>query len=190
MPTSHTGCRVSKDIAFVLDASGSVEQSFEMAQLITRQLIDGLNFDSGLTRTAVVTYSDNPTVQYSLEQYTDKRSTLDAIAFLLERGRTNTASALLTLSDTVFQGQRGDRHGVDNVAIVITDGNSNVDHEYTIRRADRLKSEGVAVYAIGVGNQVDQGELSGIADSGRSHWVESERDIADVVATILDDLCA
>ena len=160
-----------------------------MAQRITRQIIQGLNFDSGQTRTAVVTYSDDATVHYRLDAYVDKRSTLDAISFLLERGRTNTAKALRSVAYNVFNSNAGDRNGVRDVVVIVTDGNSNVEHDYTIDRANSLKNNGVSMYAIGVGEHVDQGELSGIADSGKSYLVEDDRDIEKITSLILDDLC-
>ncbi len=43
--------------------------------------------------------------------------------------RTNTAAALRYMTDTMFSAGNGDRSGIPNVAIVITDGVPNVPSE-------------------------------------------------------------
>ena len=47
------------------------------------------------------------------------------------RGSTNTGAGLETMRREVFDSTRGDRRNVDNVCIVITDGDSD-DRAYTI----------------------------------------------------------
>ena len=44
------------DVVFVLDASGSTEENFYLAQQVTREIIYGLNFGGSRTRVGVLTY--------------------------------------------------------------------------------------------------------------------------------------
>ena len=60
-------------------------------------------------------------------------------------GRTNTQAALQMLYDNVFRSDRGDRNGVDNIAIVMTDGGSNINRANTVRRAQDAKNRGTTV---------------------------------------------
>ncbi len=50
------GCSSQRDVAFILDASGSVEDKFIMEQNLTRKIIQGLNFVDWRTRVGVITY--------------------------------------------------------------------------------------------------------------------------------------
>lgn len=49
------------------------------------------------------------------------------------RGSTNTGLALEMMRKDMFDHRRGDRPNVDNVCIVITDGDSD-DYDYTISK--------------------------------------------------------
>ncbi len=50
------GCSSQLDVAFILDASGSVEDKFIMEQNLTTKIIQGLNFVDWRTRVGVITY--------------------------------------------------------------------------------------------------------------------------------------
>lgn len=62
---------------------------------------------------------------------------------------------------TSFLKQNGDRDGVPNIVIVITDGKSNVPVS-TSAEADRLKII-ATIFSIGIGSQVGYKELRAIA---------------------------
>ena len=49
--------------------------------------------------------------------------------------RTNTADGLRMMKDEMFIPSNGDREGARNVAIIFTDGNSNVNEDNTIPEA-------------------------------------------------------
>ena len=51
----------------------------------------------------------------------------------------------------MFQPGYGDREGVPNVLIIVTDGESNIQNWRTLPEAQLIKDSGVHVYSIGVG---------------------------------------
>ena len=51
------------------------------------------------------------------------------------KGRTNTAEALLYIRTEMFTALNGDRQDVPNFAVVITDGESNINEERTLPEA-------------------------------------------------------
>ena len=55
------------------------------------------------------------------------------------RGTTNTAQALDYVQNNMFSGANGDRTGVANIAVILTDGGSN-DKEATFRCVNVLFS--------------------------------------------------
>ena len=54
-------------------------------------------------------------------------------------GRTNTASALDMLRTQMFTSDNGDRRDTDNYVIMITDGNSNVNRQDTVKAAIQVR---------------------------------------------------
>ncbi len=191
---SIAGCGRRGDVIFVLDASGSVEENFDLSLQLTRKIVEGLNFAGGRTRVGVVTYSDMANVRFHLNQYQDKQSVQNAIAFTLQGGRTNTADGISTMSHDMFTSSKGDRVGDNNFAIVITDGLSNIQPDKTIDRADEARQAGIKMVAVGVGHNgnVDRREINDIADQPENlhtMFVESQSDIDTAANKILDLIC-
>ena len=60
-------------------------------------------------------------------------------------GKTNTADALKLAKDEVFQSISGARDHIPDVALVITDGQSNPNKNETVPMANNLKAAGVKV---------------------------------------------
>ena len=180
-------------MAFLLDASGSVEENFELAQNLAKHIVSGLNFQASGTRVSVVIFSDEARIQFTLDQYTRQDEVLNAIAFKNDMERTGTASGLAALHSQVFTPANGDRNGVANYAIVVTDGRSNINQQMTSSEAATLR--GVAdVFAVGVGHngQVDRMEIFDIAtnpDSDYAHFMESVQDLDTIADSILDVIC-
>ena len=84
-------------------------------------------------------------VQFSLGRHASKESLLEAIeAIPYEYGTTNTADAFKALRTEVFSKSHGDRKKVPNVAVLITDGNSNINVKRTYKEANRSKRRGMS----------------------------------------------
>merc|ERR1712142_39072 len=62
-----------------------------------------------------------------------------------------------------FTSLRGDRSGVPNIAIILTDGVPNLDVELTIPDAEAFAAAGVAVYAVGITNAIDESLLASLS---------------------------
>ena len=189
-----SGCGRRSDVVFILDTSGSVEQSFEFSMRVTRKIVQGLNFAGGRTRVGLVTFNDRTTVRFHLNQYPDKISVLNAIAFVQDHGRTNTANAIDEVRLNMFTSFNGERSGDDNYAIIITDGRSNMNSQRTIAAADEARRAHIKMIGVGIGEngRVDRGELNGIADdpdNQHAFLVQYESDIDTVASKILDQIC-
>ena len=84
------------------------------------------------------------------------------------RTRTNTADGLETLRTEVFteeNGARASNLAVPRVAVVITDGRSNINASRTVLEAQALRADGVTVYSVGIGRRIVLSELKEIASS-------------------------
>ena len=102
------------------------------------------DIDSGNVRVGVVIYSTDVHVQFHLDQFTTKSEIVAAInAVPYITGQTNTADALVTMRTSMFNIQTGDRPGVRNAAVVITDGVSNINFERTVPEAEAARADGI-----------------------------------------------
>ncbi|KAH3726982.1 hypothetical protein DPMN_052889 [Dreissena polymorpha] len=100
------------------------------------------NINSDDVRVGVVLYSTEVEIQFYLNQYTteaDVIAAIDKIPYIY--GSTNTADAMFVTS-------RGDRPEVDNVAIVLTDGVSNINSRRTIPESEAARNKGIEVYVV------------------------------------------
>uniref|UniRef100_A0A2C9JVB5 VWFA domain-containing protein n=1 Tax=Biomphalaria glabrata TaxID=6526 RepID=A0A2C9JVB5_BIOGL len=159
------GCAGAKlDLVFVLDASTSVtEPNFELMKDFVKDFLLDADIDGGNVRVGVVIYSDADYVQFQLNTYAKKADVYNAIDDIPYRyGSTNTADALKTMRSVMFTAGNGDRSDVNNVAVVVTDGVSNINSRRTVPEAEQARAEGIHIYAIGIG-LTDTKELDGIA---------------------------
>ena len=82
-----------------------------------------------------------------------------------------------------------------NVAVVVTDGFSNVNKQNTIRAAENAKRQGIVIYVVSVGDQIYRPEISGIA--GKTNQpsdkyifsLKKHHSIASVADSISTELC-
>jgi len=152
---------------FVLDASTSVtEPNFEVMKDFVKFFLVHARVDEGDVRVGLISFSDSETVHFHLDLYArSKGQLLDAVQSVpWIHGNTNTADALRTMRTVMFSRQNGDRPDADNVAIVLTDGVSNIHQFRTIPEADECRQAGIHIYAIGIGLAQDLAELDGIAN--------------------------
>jgi len=182
------------DVVLVLDSSGSLRQ-FDLSQELARHIAMGLNFNAGRVRLAAITYQAEERVHFDLNTYTTEMEVGDAIAFSRDvsiRG-TNTARAVRRMRNDVFAINAGDRAGVDNVAIVFTDGQSNMERENLAAELQAARQEGIRLMAAGIGNEVDRSELDMIGNVPMPNNVFYLRHIDDLQLVgnqILDELCS
>uniref|UniRef100_A0A671U651 VWFA domain-containing protein n=1 Tax=Sparus aurata TaxID=8175 RepID=A0A671U651_SPAAU len=139
------------DIVFIVDESGSIgTANFKMVRTFLHSIVSGLEISWAKVRVGIVMYSNGASPQVYLDSFDDKSELLNFIKILPYRGGgTNTGAALNYARDNVFIKARGSRkeQGVQQVAVVITDGKSQDD--VSTAAAD-LRRAGVTIYAIGV----------------------------------------
>ncbi|CAG5124866.1 unnamed protein product, partial [Candidula unifasciata] len=160
--TSCTGARI--DLVFVLDASTSVTaENFDLIKDFIKVFLYEAEIDGGTVRVGLLIYSTDVHIQFHLNQYKTKVNLFNAIDDIPYRhGSTNTADGLKVMRTEMFTSENGDRRDVDNIAIVITDGISNINARRVLPEAEQARAVGIHIYAIGIG-LTDTRELDGIA---------------------------
>ena len=115
-------------------------------------MLEQAQIDNGDLRVAAMSFSTEISVHFYLNQYSSKQHVMEAIRMIpYIPGSTNTADGLMTLTNEMFSQVNGDRKHVPNLAIVITDGISNLNSDRTIPEAMRAKSRGIHVFTVGIG---------------------------------------
>ena len=177
----------------MLDVSGSVEENFSLIQDLTKTIVHGLNFNAGRTRVGLLTYQNQVQVRFHLNEYTSKSDVIHAISYDQRKAKgTHTTDALRTMRKDMFKARRGDRTAVDNVAIVITDGRSNMEQRSTIPEAELSKDDGIHMITVGVGRSVRHNEIIGMASnpaSDNAYFLKDRSELDETSDLILDQLC-
>lgn len=164
------------DIAFVLDSSTSVGRTnFGKMLDFVRQLVKEASLDSNGVRVGLMTYSTNSEIIIQLNEFQNKEKLLAKIERVpYNYGNTNTADAIRKMRTEMFSKRNGDRDGVKKVAIIITDGVSNMNNQLVSGEAEKARMDGIQLIAIGISlNSLS--ELDAIA----SEPLESNRFVVD-----------
>ena len=178
---------------FVIDTSGSVQRRFQLQMQFARQVVNGLDFTFGRTRVGVVLYHNNAKVDFVLDKYNSKADVLNAMTYVSNGGRTHTADGIYKMRRDVFT-QGGDRNGIQNVCLVITDGHSNINPSNTQREAQSARQSNIQMFAVGVGDNFNQNEINDIASDPDSNFaytnIRNEQDVERNANKLLDQICA
>nr|XP_046254472.1 collagen alpha-6(VI) chain isoform X2 [Scatophagus argus] len=193
--TALTGdCKAAKlaDIVFIVDESGSIgTTNFQMVRTFLHSIVSGLEVSPARVRVGIVMYNDRPTAQVYLDSFTDKNELLKFIKILPYRGGgTNTGAALNFTQENVFIKQRGSRKekGIQQVAVVITDGESQDD---VSTAAAYLRRAGVTVYAVGVkdANEVQLKQIASYPTNKHMFIVDSFSKLKSLEQSIQKVMC-
>lgn len=190
-----TACIGAKaDIVIVLDASTSVtELNFQLQLAFVQDLMKPADIDNGNVRVGLLTYSTDVYTQFYLNEYNSKSAIINAIGNVpYNYGSTNTADAMKSMRTEMFSTARGDRPDVDNIAVVMTDGVSNINSRRTIPEGKLARDAGITVFAIGIGIQ-DTRELDGIASRPLDEYrfnVEDFEALQDIGWQLYSSICS
>ena len=169
-------CDVQVDLCFIIDSSGSIRDNnppggtpdnWGLQLRFLSGLVDLFTIGPTATKVGAVVFSEQVNLVFTMDTYTDAQSIKDAILGLAYLGQTtNTPEGLKVTREQCFNQGNGDRPGVQNLAIFISDGVPYPANrkDPAMREAESLK--GVAtVIAIGVTDVIDRDLLRTISSS-------------------------
>ena len=144
--------------------------NFDLVKDFVGDLTNSFTIGADDTQVGVITFSGIARTIFELNTHPNRSVLLEAIGnipFMDDRGpSTHTADALNLLRVNAFTGEAGARDenlGIPRVAIVVTDGQSNINSSFTIPNAEAAHEAGIQIFAVGVGGSVNRNELEGIA---------------------------
>ncbi|XP_077407183.1 collagen alpha-1(XII) chain [Vanacampus margaritifer] len=185
-------CKTSAqaDIVLLVDGSWSIGRlNFKTIRSFIARMVGVFDIGPNRVQIGLAQYSGDPKTEWHLDAHQTRESLLDAISNLpYKGGNTMTGLALNYLLQNNFKENVGMRPNARKIGVLITDGKSQDD---VIINSQRLRDEGIELYAIGVKN-ADENELRSIAtdpDDIHMYNVADFSFLLDIVDRLTDNLC-
>ncbi|XP_066271288.1 complement receptor type 1-like [Branchiostoma lanceolatum] len=150
------------DLVYLLDSSGSVGSSdFQRVRDVTKNIIGQLPLRNMNTRIGLAQYSDRTQNVELLKDYQGKDKIIERIENISPLGGgTLLGNAISDVRTVSFTEENGNRPNVPDALVVVTDGNSADD---VVAATDAARRQGIHVFAVGVGDNVDRNKVNQIA---------------------------
>ncbi|XP_056245820.1 collagen alpha-3(VI) chain isoform X3 [Seriola aureovittata] len=152
-----------RDVVFLIDGTTAMRSEFSSIREMIRRVVEKLDVGLDTVRISVVQYSDDPKLEFLLNEFSTKDEVRQAVMKLRSKGGNslNTGRALEWVSRNIYQRSAGSRieDGIPQFLILVTGGKSTDD---VSTAADQLKRNLVAPLAIGSRN-ADPDELKQIS---------------------------
>ncbi|XP_057689800.1 collagen alpha-6(VI) chain isoform X1 [Corythoichthys intestinalis] len=188
--TIREGCKQTDeaDIFFLIDHSGSIfpRDFYDMKKFIL-EFVSTFRIGPKHVRMGVAKYADNPNLEFDLTAHTDAKSLEKAVDAILQvGGGTETGKALEFMIPQFDRAARTRGGKVAEYLVVVTDGES-MDEVKT--PAEKLRAQGVVIYAIGVkdANVQELNDISG--DKKRTFFVNNFDALIPIKNNIVTDIC-
>lgn len=131
------------------------------------RLFQYADIDGGKVRVAMGYFKKRLKLLFNLKKIQTRAGLAQALAKIPKkvRGRKGDAGfALKKLRERVFAKSRGDRPGVQNVIVIITDDKESVDPDRFLQEAQEAKAAGIKIVTFGL-NKADRAELLAVSSA-------------------------
>ena len=129
------------------------------------RLFQYADIDGGKVRVAMGYFKKRLKLLFSLKKIQTRAAYAQALAKIPKkvRGRKGDGGfALKKMRQRVFAKSRGDRPGVQNVILIITDDKESVDQKKFLKEAEEAKAAGIKIVTFGL-NKADRMELLAVS---------------------------
>ncbi|XP_014783160.1 uncharacterized protein LOC106878459 [Octopus bimaculoides] len=161
-------CEKPTDLVFLLDESGSVGQAnYNKVKQFLEKSIIRLPISPSQFRVSVTTFSNSAKVLFYLNAFTSKNPMIQKIRSMgYNGGGTETSTGINAVVNDVFSLNNGAKLMKDapRVLVLVTDGQSN-NRAQTVAAANIAKQQGIEIFSVGVGSNVDNDELLQVAET-------------------------
>ncbi|XP_057256503.1 matrilin-2 isoform X3 [Pezoporus wallicus] len=152
------------DLMFVIDGSKSLgEDNFEIVKQFVLGVLDTLEISPKAARVGLLQYSSEVRTEFTLRQFSSAKDMKKAVSQMKYMGRGSmTGLALKHMFERSFtetEGARPFSAHVPRISIVFTDGRAQ---DEVSEWAARAKQNGIIIYAVGIGQAIEE-ELLEIA---------------------------
>uniref|UniRef100_A0A4W4H9T7 Collagen, type VI, alpha 3 n=1 Tax=Electrophorus electricus TaxID=8005 RepID=A0A4W4H9T7_ELEEL len=152
-PTPPVSTGEKKDIVFLIDGTTAMRSEFSAIRDMILNIVEKLDVSLDKVRVSVVQYSEDPKLEFLLNEHSTKEEVRQAVRKLKSKGGRllNTGQALNWVSKNIYQRSAGSRieDHVPQFLILVTGGKSSDD---VSGPANQLKLNYVAPLAVGSRN--------------------------------------
>uniref|UniRef100_A0AAY4A7Z5 VWFA domain-containing protein n=1 Tax=Denticeps clupeoides TaxID=299321 RepID=A0AAY4A7Z5_9TELE len=176
------------DFYFLIDHSGSIyPKDFKEMKKFILEFLLMFRIGPKQVRVGLVKFADDPTLEFTLTQHTDRASLEKAVDDVKQvGGGTEIGKALSFMSPLFKEAVKTRGTKVPEYLVVITDGKSS---DLVKAPAEQLRKQGIIIYAIGV-KDADQDELVDICgDTKRRFFVSDFDALKPIKNDIVTDIC-
>ena len=166
------------DVVIAMDTSDSISNNdFGRMRSFVRDLVEFWDIGPNFVRVGIVRFGRRADNLFYLDTFDDADDLDDAIKDIdhLEESQRNISGAIRATHYEQFLFDNGDRFGVEDVFIIITDGEATLDAGRTESDAINAREDGIRIYAIGVTDSVNEDDLKIISSEpqilGRNYWM-------------------
>ncbi|XP_060073229.1 collagen alpha-4(VI) chain-like [Ylistrum balloti] len=180
------------DVFFALDSSNSIwPEDFRKQIDFVTDLVDTFDFKNNKTRVGIIVYSTRIYMKVALqsgwtkEQIKRQLSNIEYVS-----GLTNTSDAIRFIRTYGFTEENA-RENAIKIAIILTDGISR-DPIATKQESVLSRADGIKLFAIGIGTDIDKTELKRIANDPDDKYVfhvSSFAALASIRSTVAVSAC-
>ncbi|KAG8516266.1 Collagen alpha-4(VI) chain [Galemys pyrenaicus] len=154
---------IPTDLVFLIEEfNGARQSNFQQVVNFLRTTVSSLRIHPEVVRMGLVFYNEEPRLEFSLDTFQNAKEILkhlEKLTYRGRRGKTKTSAALDFLRKSVFI-QKGNRRGVQQMAVIITDSNSQ---DQVSGPASLLRKAGVTIYVVSTQLASDRKDLEKIA---------------------------
>jgi Mg-chelatase subunit ChlD len=195
----RTICEMDLNVMIVIDVSGSMAN--DIPTKLSQVQINANNFIGNLRnndKSGVVSFSGIATLEKGLS--TDHASTQSVIDGLVAFGATNIGDAIYTANQELIS--EDDISDAARIEILLTDGKANrpngdginensADLALALERSLEAADNGITIFTIGVGNEVNEVMLQTIADNtgGTYYFIPTAGELEDIFNQISSEAC-
>uniref|UniRef100_A0A8C7F3S4 Collagen alpha-1(XII) chain n=1 Tax=Oncorhynchus kisutch TaxID=8019 RepID=A0A8C7F3S4_ONCKI len=178
------------DIVLLIDGSWSIGRlNFKTIRSFISRMVGVFDISPDRVQIGLAQYSGDPKTEWHLNAHRTRASLLEAVANLpYKGGNTLTGLALNYILQNNFKENVGMRPNARKIGVLVTDGKSQDD---IIANSQKLRDQGIELYAIGVKN-ADENELRSIASDPEEIHMYNVADFSfllDIVDDLTDNLC-
>ena len=146
-----------------MDSSGSIEDvapgNWRLVKNFATDIVRRLNIGEDKTRVAGILYSTLAYLRFDFSTYNTKQDIINDInGWFHLNGHTNTTGAFMEYLDKLTQAASGQRFTIQDIIILITDGNTTRSKEGLIGNVTAVKALGAHIIGVGVG-RIDLQEM-------------------------------
>ena len=194
------------DLCLVIDSSGSIRDNnppggtpdnYELQLEFLADLVGAFSIGSDATRVGAIIFSEQVILEFTLSQYDNKESIVEALLASPYLGQTtNTPEALRQTRLQCFNVATGDRPNIPNLAIVVTDGVPFPPDRRTpaLDEARTLRDTGASIISIGITDAIDEDFLKGMSSApqllGQNYFTASDFGVLnEIQKTVVEGTC-